>query len=219
MWKKQRKVFCIGFNKTGTSSLHRFFQESGLKSLHGGRWAINSRLRKGKHHFLKHQCYSDDEQADFRALDAWFPGSLFILNDRSDKAWLYSRIKHVLRYPEALQPEKMLLDRKQYGPMALDLAFGGELAIRKWLAEKRIYTRQAEVYFANRSDFLRINVPESEDWSEQLIAFFERNDFPIQRDNIPEKIHENVRKKPQSIHNEVYEKYRELADAVLADTG
>jgi len=26
------KIFCIGFNKTGTSSLHKLFEELGLKS-------------------------------------------------------------------------------------------------------------------------------------------------------------------------------------------
>ena len=32
------KVFCIGFNKTGTSSLHALFEQAGFRSHHGMAW-------------------------------------------------------------------------------------------------------------------------------------------------------------------------------------
>ena len=32
------KVFCVGFNKTGTTTLHRIFAQLGLRSAHNPRW-------------------------------------------------------------------------------------------------------------------------------------------------------------------------------------
>lgn len=86
------KVFCIGFNKTGTFSLHRFFQGCGLSSEHSTIWPLYSQVEKGKRYFKK-QCYSDGEQSDVVNLSQWFPGSIFILNNRDEREWLYSRIK------------------------------------------------------------------------------------------------------------------------------
>src|SRR5262245_49184153 len=153
MFLNRRKVFCIGFNKTGTSSLHAFFKACRLQSAHNDRWPSYSHVETGRSYFTK-QCYSDGEQSDFATLDRWFPRSLFILNDRNERDWLHSRIKHVLRFNEASVDLRAVLQSDRYGRMAKEFLADEESAVRKWITERRIYTRQARVYFEERPDFL-----------------------------------------------------------------
>jgi hypothetical protein len=85
------KVFCIGCNKTGTSSMHRLFTELGLRSFHGyySHIPVNDPL------FREYQCFSDGDQHDFALLDRSFPGSKFIVTTRPLDDGLVSRIRHV----------------------------------------------------------------------------------------------------------------------------
>jgi hypothetical protein len=81
--KKWNKVYCIGLNKTGTTSLHIAFQKLGLKSFHGG--TFDSRI----------DAFSDGRYyKNFEKLYYQTPNSLFILNTRDLKDWIVSRIKH-----------------------------------------------------------------------------------------------------------------------------
>jgi hypothetical protein len=57
----RQKIFCIGFNKTGTSSLNTFFRYCGLKSEHGVNWPNYSRIKFGRLYFYAGKCYSDGE--------------------------------------------------------------------------------------------------------------------------------------------------------------
>ena len=130
MFLNRRKIFCIGFNKTGTSSLHAFFKACHLESAHNDLWPRYSHIETGKSYFKK-QCFSDGEQSDFAMLDQWFPRSLFILNDRNEQAWLHSRIKHVLRFNEANIDLRTVLRSDRYGGMAKDFLADEESAVRK----------------------------------------------------------------------------------------
>ena len=85
------KVFCIGFNKTGTSSMDRLFTELGLKSFHG----YYSHIPVTDPLYRDYQCFSDGDQHDFALLDRTFPGSRFIVTTRPLDDWLVSRIRHV----------------------------------------------------------------------------------------------------------------------------
>ncbi len=84
--KKWNKVFCIGLNKTGTTSLHFAFQKLGLCSFHGG--SFDSRI----------DAFSDGRYFEqFIELDKLCPNSKFILNTRDLRDWIMSRIKHCQR--------------------------------------------------------------------------------------------------------------------------
>lgn len=77
------KVFCIGLNKTGTTSLHFAFQKLGLRSFHGDTY--DTRI----------DAFSDGRYySQFIHLYSIAPNSLFILNTRNLKDWIISRIKH-----------------------------------------------------------------------------------------------------------------------------
>lgn len=99
-----RKVFCIGANKTGTTSIARVFRQLGLQV---GNQAQAEMLvhdwARGDFRRLIHHCrYADAFQdlpfslpGSFRALDAAYPGARFILTVReSPRAWFESLLGH-----------------------------------------------------------------------------------------------------------------------------
>lgn len=101
MSQVSEKVFCIGLNKTGTTSLHEAFQILGLRSWHDSYQAdalINAAIQ-GNYRLL-HYLDSYDAFSDYpffryyKELDMQNPGSKFILNTRNLDEWLASRIKH-----------------------------------------------------------------------------------------------------------------------------
>lgn len=104
------KIFQIGFNKCGTTSLHNFFLSNNLKSIHWDR----SRLAKKINHnynnnlpllkgYEQYNCFTDMESLNdnifiylslYKELDKQYPNSKFILNIRNKENWINSRIKH-----------------------------------------------------------------------------------------------------------------------------
>lgn len=101
------KIFCIGLNKTGTTSLHLALEAMGLQSLH---WAgeaayldVLRAKREGRRllHYVGEgwDAYSDIETLSrhFEVADQHYPGSSFILTVRNREAWLDSRRRHVER--------------------------------------------------------------------------------------------------------------------------
>lgn len=83
-----KKIFVIGFNKTGTTSFYELFCINRLASQHSTVWNLE-----------KYQCFSDGgNNQNFMALHARYPGSLFILNTRSLEDWLISRFLHGCRF-------------------------------------------------------------------------------------------------------------------------
>lgn len=105
-------VFIIGFNKTGTRSLHNFFFRNGFPSVHydGGRLGLTmlQNLVNGKKIFDGYdqgiKVFSDlifinhsvDMQFNrfFRVMDRDYPNSYFIHNTRDTENWIRSRTRH-----------------------------------------------------------------------------------------------------------------------------
>jgi hypothetical protein len=106
------KIFQIGFNKCGTSTLHRYLLANGISSVHfdGGRLAQRiftnlangNPLLAGYEHF---DAFTDMEFQDscgvyleayklFPFFAAQYPDAVFILNTRDREAWIQSRFNH-----------------------------------------------------------------------------------------------------------------------------
>ena len=118
------KIFIIGFNKTGTTSIDSFFQSYGFKTIHwksGDRYlAQQIEVNVQRSDFILRgiddfDVYSDftfvsDDQAIegnryFRQLHSEFPSAFWILNTRSMQGWILSRLRHpgfAERYSKAL---------------------------------------------------------------------------------------------------------------------
>lgn len=112
-----RKVFCLGFGCTGTTTLHATAMAHGLRCIHDGAWARDTRLPAFADYVRAHKqppppghpgCrefpawqdydfYSDGHHANFQLLDELFPDSYFILNTRSRYNWLTSVYNHLMR--------------------------------------------------------------------------------------------------------------------------
>lgn len=104
------KIFIIGFNKTGTRSLHHYFEYNSIPSIH---WDDGKLAKKIKYNhennikiltgYEKYIVFSDMEDIDnlnyahvdyFREFDKMYPKSKFILNIRDVENWIKSRNNH-----------------------------------------------------------------------------------------------------------------------------
>lgn len=129
--KKWNKVFCIGLNKTGTTSLHIAFQKLGLRSFHGGTY--DSRI----------EAFSDGRYyKQFQELDKLAPGSKFILNTRDLREWIISRIKHC--------------ERGHYTPDFENDNLCDPDRIREWVQQRWDLHHDILEYFKDRPDDLLI---------------------------------------------------------------
>lgn len=81
-----KKIFVIGFNKTGTCSLHFLFKKLGINSYHNTTPVMKI--------INKYDAFSDGEHYNFADYFNAKPDSLFILNTRPIDKWLFSRYKH-----------------------------------------------------------------------------------------------------------------------------
>ncbi|MCI0558499.1 MAG: hypothetical protein MN733_08395 [Nitrososphaera sp.] len=166
------RVFCIGWSKTGTTSLTEALRILGLFSWHWAPWVI------GCKHF---QCELSEIQIDFsgiveytavsdlpicalyRELDEAFPGSLFILTTRSLETWTASAIADIessIKQNKCMPAEA----RWVYGRDKIDIeAF-----------QKRYLRHQEEVseYFSGRPDFLAIDISQGNSW-QKLCEFLQ----------------------------------------------
>lgn len=97
----RRKVFCVGWNKTGTSSMARAFEELGL--VVGEQYLAERLLRDwSRRDFRRLFLYCRTAQAfqdvpfglpfTFQALDQRFPGSKFILTIRDNPGQWYDSL-------------------------------------------------------------------------------------------------------------------------------
>jgi len=115
------RIFQIGFNKCGTTSLHRFFLDNGIRSLHweGGQLAerIASRMSCNEDPVADYRdvvAFTDmikltndvllEPYKSFQYLHRWYPDAYFILNTRHVDDWIRSRVQHgfLARYRSVL---------------------------------------------------------------------------------------------------------------------
>ncbi len=164
----KRKVFCIGLNKTGTTSLHEAFRILGLRSVHFIDHNGNNIKRVIRHNYVsgndilegidEYDAYSDwstDKYTVeiFKEFDKQYPGSKFILNTRDLSEWLDSKEKHVKRNREKLKHNK----NKDIVWLEIDRD--------AWTSQFNVHYNAAREYFANReNDLLEINVTKGDTW-------------------------------------------------------
>jgi hypothetical protein len=107
------KIFFIGFNKCGTTAIHRLMRNSGIRSVH---WEHNDEniaveiekrvhcVNELRYYLRRWTAYSDisysteerciDGNRYFRTLAAAYPEGFFVLNDRDEDRWIKSRLSH-----------------------------------------------------------------------------------------------------------------------------
>ena len=104
------RLFIIGFNKTGTTSLHEFFKKNNISSIHYDQGRIARKLKNNFRNNLpllkdypNYMVFSDMEDYKklnyahmdyFKELYYQYPDSKFILNTRNLDNWIKSRNQH-----------------------------------------------------------------------------------------------------------------------------
>lgn len=82
------KYFIIGFNKTATTTMHELFLLNGIKSQHDNNWDLDN-----------YDAFSDNKDLSiYIELSIKYPDAMFILNIRSIKEWILSRVNHGIIY-------------------------------------------------------------------------------------------------------------------------
>ena len=139
---RKKKVFAVGFNKSGTTSLHALFESLGRPSYHGTKWRGCDDLEL----LRSYDCFSDNIPRDLAKLDHLFPDSKFILQVRALDGWIYSRLAHIERSKEA--------NTYNGGPTWDNT----EYAIKAWIRKRNAHHLFVLSYFSQRpSDILVVN--------------------------------------------------------------
>jgi len=155
------RVFGIGLNKTGTSSLHEALTILGFESLHWGGPEIRDRVQAALDAEAplltnldpRYDAFSDIEllSKNFTLLDRQYPGSWFVLTVRPIDAWLDSRRRHV----------ENNLRRRERGE------YDGNFVVideAEWRNECTSHVAQVREYFGARDDFLEIDLTAGAGW-------------------------------------------------------
>jgi len=151
-----KKVFAIGFNKTGTTSLHVLFEFLGRASYHGTKWWKCDDLEL----LRSYDCFSDGSPRDLVKLDRLFPGSKFILQVRDLESWIYSRLAHIERSKRA---------NTYKGVPEWDST---EYAIKGWIRRRNAHHLFVLSYFSERtSDILVVNLTRDESAASRVCRF------------------------------------------------
>ena len=152
-----RKIFCIGFQKTGTSTLQRVLARLGYTTC-GTRYDLIGAIRERNFAPVFAVVDQYDVVCDnpwpiiFRQLDEAYPGAKFILTVRDEKTWIRSAVNHLGVGPDSMQ-------KFVYGKSAP----GGFEDI--YLARYRRHNEEVRAYFANRpSDLLVADWAAGDGW-------------------------------------------------------
>lgn len=161
-------VFVIGFNKTGTTSLHEFFHRNGFPAIHWDRGRLarrmvlncleDRRILAGYDH--RYRVFSDmvaqtrrlrlEANAFFRILDRDYPDSFFLHNTRRVEDWVRSRTaKTFSRYGGCTNLELEMGILNTADPRE---------AIDTWTRERDAHAAAVHRYFAGREQFLEIDI-------------------------------------------------------------
>lgn len=187
------KIFGIGLNKTGTTSLHEAMKVLGFKSVH---W----QCKKGniKHLIEKNNANEQallygidgfDAYFDwnhprtnhlFKKLDEQYAHSKFILHTRNLEDWINSRYQHVQSIPDLQKWQQKYPDNPWYN-----------LDVDAWREEYQTNHQSVRNYFNDRPDDLLIfNVFEGDGW-EKLCDFLNQ---PVPSKSFPKKNEKTDRK-------------------------
>lgn len=176
MNKAQTKIFCIGFQKTGTTSLGKALEMLGY-DVCGPIGVTDPRIGEKALEWAAERIPAYDAFQDnpwpllYKELDAMWPGSKFILTTRNPRSWIRSMRKYFGDY-EA--PAEVWI----YGDHCTPLK-----APRRCLQRYKRHNREVRDYFKDRpDDFIEIDFSKGHGW-EELCGFLDRQvpDKPFPR--------------------------------------
>lgn len=152
------KVFCIGFHKTGTSSLNVALTQLGY-SVTGPNGVGDPDIAKNVDKLIEDLVPQFDAFQDnpwpvvYKALDERYPGSKFILTIRNPEKWIQSQVKH---FGSKVTPMREWI----YG---VGCPKGNEAI---YLDRYNKHNQEVREYFAGReNDLLTLNLEDRLEWN------------------------------------------------------
>ena len=154
------KIFCIGFHKTGTTSLEVALRKLGYRVK--GSFGAKDPDIASKVHALAYAMVDEFDAFEdspwpilYRELDQRFPGSKFILTRRPTANWIQSMVKDFATTESPMR-------RWIYGDNAGCPAGHEEIYVERY----ERHNREVVEYFSARpDDLLIINLPNNDGWS------------------------------------------------------
>lgn len=153
------KVFCIGFHKTGTTSLELALKKLGYRVT--GSFGTKDPAIADKVHEMAYAMAEDYDAFEdnpwpilYKELDARFPGSKFILTRRPAEAWIRSQVRDFATTETPMR-------RWIYGEDA-GCPEGNE---ETYIARYERHNREVLEYFSDRPDDLLVfDLPKGDGW-------------------------------------------------------
>lgn len=157
------RVFGIGMQKTGTTSLHEAFQMLGFDSGHwkSAEWArsIWWEMNKWGRSSTLEQSYALCDNPIpllYQKLDKAYPGSKFILTVRDEDAWIES-VRKFWTYEG--NPHRWTWDVDGFSHKMHGMIYGQVEFDERVMRERyRRHNAEVESYFRGRRDFMRLEV-------------------------------------------------------------
>jgi Sulfotransferase domain len=157
------RIFGIGMQRTGTSSLHAAFQSLGFDAGHwkSAEWAQaiwREMNRWGRSRTLEKDYALSDNPIPllYEQLDQGYPGSKFVLTVRDEDGWIRS-VRKFWTYEG--NPRRWTWDADGFSHKVHAITYGivtfDEAVFR---ARYRKHNADAEAYFRGRSDFLKLDI-------------------------------------------------------------
>ena len=159
-------VFIVGFNKTGTMSIHNFFKMNGFPSIHfgdGNNLALTmvancvngQKILSGYDQQFKvfsDLCFTNhnvniEANKFFRILDRDYPKSYFIYNNRNTEDWIESRLNHTHKGVSMVSRFLSI-----YNTSNVDVLKAA------WRLEKELFEKDIKSYFGSSSFFLELDI-------------------------------------------------------------
>ena len=155
------RIFCLGLNKTGTSSFHEAMTILGYESLHWGGPPVRLKIEAARDAGLpllsnldqRYDAFSDIEvlAKNFALLDEQYPGSRFVLTVRPIEDWIDSRRRHV----------ENNIRRKARGE------YDGTFLVvdeERWRRDWNRHVTRVREYFTGRDDFIELDISKRPGW-------------------------------------------------------
>jgi hypothetical protein len=160
-------IFVIGFNKTGTTSIHKLFENNGIPSIHWDQGKLakmslinilngdlvfsgyDDKFNVFSDMFFRTEKFIFEGNSLFRQMDNDYPGSFFIYNKRNINDWINSRIKHksLVSGMTIIDLEKKISKSREVGDI-----------IDYWTKSRSRFEEDIKYYFRNSKFFMEIDI-------------------------------------------------------------
>ena len=162
-----QKIFVIGFNKCGTTSLHTLFKSCNINSVHMSGLNSQDILELAS----KYDAITDGNHYNFQDYYDKYPNSLFILNTRPIYKWLLSRYKH----------HSHLCNNKNYQSWCWPASIQ---RTTNWIKTRTQHYKNVKDFFKDKPGQLKIVNIENPGWENKVLRFIKKQKYIKKLENV-----------------------------------